>query len=307
MRVLAADIGGTNTRVQIFEGSERVDTLRIPTAGPSLVQALQPYRASFLGLDGAVLAVAGPVQQHTARLTNHPWSLDAHRLGAELGCPVTLVNDFEAAAIGVDKLGTGHAEQLSGPAPDPRAMAVVLGPGTGLGQAILLPGDPRVVHATEGGHVDLAPNTPQECRIWEWLHAIHGHVSAERVLSGPGLLALQHFFAKEMGTQPLERPAQVSASSEPASQAAMTHFARILGAHAGNMALALNPSGGVWIAGGIAPRLDLVSLGTVGAFHDKGRLSSACAKVPLMVVHNADTGLVGAGTLAQRLYGASAV
>ncbi len=307
MRVLAADIGGTNTRVQIFEGSEQVDTLRIPTAGPSLVQALQPYSASFLGLQGAVLAVAGPVQQHTARLTNHPWTLDAHRLGVELGCPVTLVNDFEAAAIGVDTLGAAHAEQLSGPTPDPRAMAVVLGPGTGLGQAILLPGETRVVHATEGGHVDLAPNSPEECRIWEWLHALYGHVSAERILSGPGLLALQHYFAEQMDTEAMAHPAQVSASSAPSAQAALAHFARILGAHAGNMALALNPPGGVWLAGGIAPRLDLKGLGTVGAFHDKGRLSSACAKVPLMVVHNTDIGLLGAGALAKRLYGVPAV
>lgn len=307
MRVLAADIGGTNTRVQVHQGSELVETLRIPTAGPSLSLALQPFSNSFRGLRGAVFALAGPVRENRARMTNHPWTLDAAALGTQLGCPVTLVNDFEAAAVGVDTLGIGGALHLSGPKPDPQGLAVVLGPGTGLGQALLLSGSPRPVHATEGGHVDLAPNSPLECRLWEWLHAKHGHVSAERVLSGPGLLALQHFFAEDQHRDKLSRPAQVTSSDCPSARAAVARFASILGAHAGNMALAMNPPGGVWLAGGIAPRLPLQSLGLVEAFHDKGRLSHACTKVPLLVVEEPDCGLIGASTLARRFYGDGAV
>jgi glucokinase len=303
MRVLAADIGGSNTRVQILDRSGSIETLRIPTAGPSLSQALKPYQSSFVGLTGAVLAIAGPVRAQKAKLTNYPWDLDAQTLSVALGCPVRLVNDFEAAAFGVSVLPQSATQQLSGPKPDPTGLAVVLGPGTGLGQALLLPGNPRQVHPTEGGHVDLAPNSPSQVRIWSWLHAQHGHVSAERVLSGAGLLALQHLFAEEMGENQLESPAQVSSSATPSARAALAHFVQILGAHAGNMALALNPSGGVWIAGGIAPRLPVNELGLVTAFHNKGRLAQACAQVPLMLVLDSDIGLLGAAALARRLYG----
>ena len=303
MRVLAADIGGSNTRLQILDRSGAVETLRISTAGPSLTQALKPYESCFVGLSGAVLAIAGPVQAQKAKLTNYPWQVDAASLSLALGCPVRLVNDFEAAALGVSVLPQGATEQLSGPKPDPKGLAVVLGPGTGLGQALLLPGNPRQVHPTEGGHVDLAPNSPTQARIWSWLFAKHGHVSAERVLSGAGLLSLQHFFAEEMGEDRLDSPAQVSSSKTPSAGAAQTHFAQFLGAHAGNMALALTPSGGVWIAGGIAPRLPINELGLVAAFHNKGRLSPTCEQTPLMLVLDSDLGLLGAAALARRLYG----
>jgi glucokinase len=303
MRVLAADIGGSNTRVQILDGSGLVETLRIPTSGPSLALALKPYESSFVGLSGAVLAIAGPVQAQKAKLTNFAWDLDAQKLSHALGCPVRLVNDFEAAALGVSVLPESATEHLSGPSPDPIGLAVVLGPGTGLGQALLLPGHPRRVHPTEGGHVDLAPNSPTQAKIWEWLHEQHGHVSAERVLSGAGLLALQHFFAEELNQPKLASPAAVSSSETRSARAALTHFVQFLGAHAGNVALALNPPGGVWIAGGIAPRLPLKALGLLEAFHNKGRLSPACAQVPLMLVLDSDLGLMGAAALARRLYG----
>ncbi|MED5369816.1 MAG: glucokinase [Myxococcota bacterium] len=300
--LLALDIGGTNCRVSAWEDAVLRHSLRIPTAGPSLRAALSELLSGplkGLAFRSACIALAGPVQDRVARLTNHPWVVDADALQDALGFPVVLANDFAAAAKGIAELPPAGYERLSGPAPKAGHLAAVLGPGTGLGQALVLPDGS--IQATEGGHVDLAPNDPVEARLWQWMHERHGHVSAERVLSGPGLRDLQHFMhaVEGLAGAPLDTPAQVTQSESPSSQAAVSRFCRMLGAHAGNLALSTLPAGGVWLAGGIPPRLPLVEGGLLAGFRSKGRLSFALDEIPLMLVRDPDLGLRGAAAFAR--------
>jgi glucokinase len=299
--VLAADIGGTNCRTAVFDGRELVRRRQVPTAGHSAASALVAATEG-LSLRAACLAVAGPVDQGRARLTNHHWSFDERELSRALGCPVRLVNDFHAAARGVPELGPQGWRALNDVAIEPGPIAV-LGPGTGLGQALLLPtpeGDWQALPG-EGGHVDFAPNDAEQAALWAWLHERHnGHVSVERVLSGPGLLDLHRFHRARGLTGPqLELPEQVGRGSDEASRAAVRTFVRVLGARAGSVALQVLPAGGVWICGGITPRLPLEGLTL--AWLQKGRFEELLRRIPLRLVTDPDLGLLGAAALARRL------
>lgn len=301
--VLAADIGGTHCRLALFQGRTLTRRWQVPTSGPRFQDAL-PHDLG--AVDAACIAVAGPVQDGRSALTNSAWIFDQDDLSQTLGCPARLANDFEAAARGLPLVPPALLDQLGGDAPDPTGLRVAVGPGTGLGQALLLP-QPHgwKVQPTEGGHMDLAPNTPEQAALWAWLHARHGHVSLERVLSGPGLLALHAFFRDQglAGDAP-SAPREVTTGDDPASQAAVRCFVALLGAHLGNLALAVWPSGGLYLCGGISPRLPLVELGLLDAMHAKGRFRDLVARVPVMLVRDPDLGLRGAAALAQELDGA---
>ena len=305
-RVLAADIGGTNCRLALFEQGRLVDRGRFPTAGPGLAEVALGFLAGR-GIDGAGIAVAGPVAEGRARLTNHHWSFDERELGEELDAPAVLLNDFGAAVRGIPALPDRGWRHLAGPAPDRLATVVAVGPGTGLGQASLVrAAGTWTILPGEAGHADLAPGCLHDLTTWRSLHARHGHVSWERVLSGPGLLALHEARrAAGLAGDPATHPADVTSGTDPAARAAVGDFLRLLGAFAGNAALTFVPRGGVWLCGGIVPRL-ADRLGTVvEAFVDKGRLRHVVEGVPLAVVHDDDLGLHGAAAAARDL--ASAV
>jgi glucokinase len=298
--VLAADIGGTNCRLALFEGPRLTRRWQVPTSGPRFRDALP---ADLGAVDAACIAVAGPVQDGQSSLTNSAWVFDQADLSETLGCPARLANDFEAAARGLPLVPPALLEQLGGDAPDPTGLRVAVGPGTGLGQALLLPqpGGWRV-QPTEGGHMDLAPNSVEQAALWSWLHAQHDHVSLERVLSGPGLITLHAFFRSQgLDGPPPAAPEDVSTGHDPASRAAVRCFVEFLGAHLGNLALGVWPSGGLYLCGGISPRLPLLELGLLDALHAKGRFRDLVARVPVLLVRDPDLGLRGAAALAQEL------
>ena len=187
-------------------------------------------------LAAACLAVAGPVVNGVAELTNAGWTIAEDEVAAALGCPALIVNDFVGAARGVTALGPDGFTHLHGPAPQ-RGLIGVLGAGTGLGQALLSPvGESDwQVWPSQGGHVDLAPTDDESLELLRFFMERHPeHVSAERALSGEGLLALQAFYrSRGLAGDTLTDPAQVSASGDDASRAAIRRFCQLLGAAAG--------------------------------------------------------------------------
>ncbi|HEY8432152.1 MAG TPA: glucokinase [Sandaracinaceae bacterium] len=330
MRILAADVGGTKTLVSLYEGepgafreiaARRYDSRRF--AG------LSPIVADFLGeaartLDAAAIGVAGPVIEDTCRATNLPWQLDARAIARDLGVGrVRLLNDFEAIALGVDELPDDALEVLQDRPAVAGAPKAILGAGTGLGEAILLPapdgGLPRVL-ATEGGHTDFAPRDETEIALLRFLLRRHAHVSYERILSGPGIEALYEFVvahglaeerpehARRLANAE-DRAAEIGAAalsgSDPASVRAISMFASIYGAEAGNLALKTLPFGGVYVAGGIAAKLAplLRSGELVRAFRDKGRMEPVLDRIRVSLVLEPRVGLLGARRVAAWLAG----
>lgn len=340
--VLAGDIGGTNSRLAIFE-------VAAPAGAPSptmtmLFERIYPS-ASYPSLDvigdaflaaartelgdraqvaSACFGVAGPVENNICRATNLPWVVDGRGLSARLGIArVLLVNDFYAAALGVTALRPDDLASLGGGPPVDRGPIAVLGAGTGLGQAFLLwsPVENRYqVVPSEGGHVDLAARSPLELGLVQYLTGKYGRVSCERVLSGKGLVDVFTFLSQEPACRRLIRPetaaalagqgsghdpaAEISqrglAGSDPICEIALGIFASVLGAVAGNLALTVLATGGVYVAGGIAPRIltFLQQGGFREAFERKGRLHTVVERIPAYVVTQPQPGLLGAAAVA---------
>lgn len=321
MRVLAGDIGGTKTLLAILErqpdGSFRA--LHRERFESGMHPGLAPIVREFLGREGipaverAGFGVAGPVVDGHVRVTNLPWEIDAEELRAALGLQrVALVNDFAAVAHGVTALGPGDLEVLQAGERDPGGPVALIGAGTGLGEAVLVPtsSGPRVL-ASEGGHCDLAARNELEFALMRFLLRRHRRVSYERIVSGPGLVTAYEFVIAE-GLAPelsdtRERMtredrgavigARALAGDDPACARAVEIFLDLYGAEAGNLALKVLPTGGLYVAGGIAGKLlPLVRAGGfMRAFLDKGRMSPLLGKIPVAVVTNGDVGLIGAG------------
>jgi len=275
------------------------------------------------GIDGACLGIAGPIENNRCHATNLPWVVDGRALATRLGIPrVTLVNDFSAAALGVTAVGPGELVALGGGTPVARGPIAVLGAGTGLGQAFLLwseSSDRYEVVPSEGGHADFAPRTPLEAGLLQYLSHKYGRVSCERVLSGNGLVDIFGFLSQEPACRPLIRPetaavlaspglrdaaAEISkrglAGEDPLCEMSLALFCSVMGAVAGNLGLGLLATGGVFVAGGIAPRIlaYLQKGGFREAFDSKGRLHTLVERLPAFVVTHAQPGLLGAATIA---------
>lgn len=331
MRVLAGDIGGTKVLLQIAElGRDRYQVVHERRFFSGAYPAFEPIVREFmqtcpphLTIDAACFGVAGPISMteghQCASLTNLPWQIDSTALAAELKTPkVRLINDFQAAGYGIEALRPDDLVTLQTGEPRPRAPRNIIGAGTGLGQGILFwEQDHYEVLATEGGHVDFAPTDELQVDLWRYLKKHFDRVSYERVVSGPGLVHI-YTFLRETGIAP-ESPEVAAAmdSGDPAaaiSQAGLAGhdelarrtldlFVTLYGAQAGNFALTTLPTGGVYIAGGIAPKIiDKLTDGTfMRAFLDKGRMADLVAKMPVHVVMNAKVGLIGAALAAGRL------
>jgi glucokinase len=327
MIVLAGDIGGTNSRLALYDGLNLLFEKTYPsTQQASLEAATVQFLADARSQLGAVtpthacLAVAGPIEGHMARITNLPWLVDAHSLQAALKIPgVRLANDFEAAAVGVSLLSAEHLMPLGGGPRHPTGPMVVTGPGTGLGQAFLhwSEVDKRyLVAPSEAGHADYAPRTPVEWGLAGHLADLYGRCSNERVISGPGFKDLFAYLLAEpslrgLATEETRRALetedaaavivrQAVAGRDPLCIIAVQVFCSALGAYAGNLALTALATGGVFIAGGIAPRMvGMLQNGPFReAFEDKGRLKPFVAKVPVFIVTSREVGLLGAAALA---------
>ncbi len=328
---LVGDIGGTNCRLALFRGSEKLIERTYPSQEQkdfvSVVELFLEHARKTLGPEvrpqRACFGVAGPVESNTSKVTNLPWFIDGPRLGQRLKIPrVNLLNDFQAAALGVTVLADQHLVPLGGGSRNPTGPCVVTGAGTGLGEAFLVwsPGENRYqVIPSEGGHVDFTPRTPLENALFNYLSGRYGRVSFERVLSGAGIADTFAFLAGEPACRPLVReetraaivtedPAavitrQALAGADPVCVIALNIFISVLGGLAGNLALSMLATGGVFIAGGIAPRIvPLLEKGPFReSFESKGRMQPLVAKIPAYLVVNPDLGLLGAAVQASRL------
>ncbi len=316
--VLAGDIGGTKTSLALFSaqgGKLRVETQRnFPSKQySSLTAILADFSAGKPALEAACFGIAGPVVDGRVKTTNLPWLVDSHELRQLLKLDVVhLLNDLEASAYGIFTLGADEFYTLNQGNADLVGNKALIAAGTGLGQAILYE-DRGHFHplASEGGHADFAPRDELEIELLRHLLERFGHVSYERVVSGPGLLNIYRFLKESRG---MEEPSwlaeRFAAGADPAatiSQAALAKeaeiccraldlFVSIYGAEAGNMALRFKSVRGLYVGGGIAPKiLDKLKDGTfMRSFVDKGRYTDFLAAMPVQVVLNSEAGLRGA-------------
>jgi glucokinase len=303
--VLCGDIGGTKTLLAIaaFAGGrlelvlERRYADRDFAAFADLVRAFRDE--ARIDVERACLGVAGPVDGRRVAVTNFPWEVDADVLEAIVGAPVVLANDFVAAAHGIDALAPDDVVTLQAGAPEPRAPQLVIGAGTGLGVAYRVwQGDRYAVVGGEGGHAGFAPADERQAGLWRWLHAELGRVRVEHVVSGSGLARIYDFLRDGQGEA--RAPEEIASAADPVARAAVDFFLECYGAVAGDHALAILARGGVFLAGGIAPRLlpRLRSGPFLAAFTAKGVHAALAARFPVKVVVNERLGLLGAGRLA---------
>ncbi|MFT4977223.1 MAG: glucokinase [Myxococcota bacterium] len=309
--VLVGDIGGTNCRFATWDGHTASAVEVWPTSEePTLAGCIARYRSlTDITPAASCVAVAGPIRDGAATLTNSPWSGSSH----DLPQPGRLINDLHAAARGVGRIGPDHRVHLGGPPPLPGDDIAVLGVGTGLGQALLV--DDQVV-ATEGGHANFAPANTKQDALLRWLRAEQGRVTIESVVSGPGLGRILRFCALEFPLSPRalkalrHEPAGAvvfaMVAEEPACAAAQELFLACVGSAAGDLALGSLLRGGVVLCGGVLPRI--VGAARSGllrqAFEDKPPMSALLQAMPLSLITHPHLGLIGAGVEAERLLSA---
>lgn len=301
-----ADIGGTHARFALARADDLGPIVTLRTA--DYERAGAAFRA-FLDQarppappQAAALACAGPVEGGRVRLTNGHWRIDAGALRAELGLQeVLLVNDFASVAWAVPALGPADLHPVGGGKAEEGAPAVVLGPGTGLGVAGYLPRDGgAAVVVGEGGHVTLPAVTDREAEVLAVARKARGHVSAESLLSGDGLERLYRILARLDGAEaPPRSAAEITAAAAardcPHCRAAFDMFCEMLGTVAGDLALTFGARGGVYIAGGIAPKTrDAVAAsGFRRRFEAKGRFGDYLARIPTSIVVHPEPAFLG--------------
>lgn len=305
---LVGDVGGTNTRLALCE-LESGTIVQIKTYSgldyPSLEAAVRVYLKEVgHPVEHGCIAIACPITGDRVVMTNHTWAFSISQMRTNLGfTTLEIINDFTAVSMAIPMLKPEHLVQFGGTQPQANKPVAVYGAGTGLGVAHLVHVDKRWVSLPgEGGHVDFAPNSEEEAIILEALREELGHVSAERVLSGPGLVNLYRAVVKSDGRQPENlAPKDVSeralTDSNIDCRRALSLFCVILGRFGGNLALTLGTFGGVYIAGGIVPRfMDFfIASGFRGGFEDKGRFRSYVKDIPVYLITHEQPGLLGSG------------
>jgi len=292
MRLIAGDVGVTKTLLRcVDEHGSVVSEARFDSASYATFDDV--LRAFDSGpVSAACFAVAGPVFDGRAEITNLGWTMEEAALARAFAIPrVSLINDFYAVALGVPLLGEDDLIPLQRAPRDANAPIAILGAGTGLGEAILVRGE---VIPTEGGHQDFAPQDEEQTRLFLELHRRYGHVSWERVVSGMGLTNIHTF----LGGEALE-PAEIADradAGDPRAQHAFEIFVDAYGAEAGNMALRVLARGGVFLAGGIAAKnRDRFTDGRfLEAFLRKGRFEDVMRTMPVDLIMNEQVGLLGA-------------
>jgi glucokinase len=320
--ILAGDVGGTKVYLALYELIDgKLEQIRDRQYPAKQYSGLEEIVKRFVGVErvtAACFGVPGPVSEGRLRLTNLPWAMDRRELAAELNIEhVFLINDTEANGYGLAELSADQIYNLSegnGPKTGNRALIAA---GTGLGEVYLVwNGHSYVPYPSEGGHVDYAPRNYDEFELWRYLSQKYkGRVSYDRVVSGQGLTNIYEFLR---GVRHMENPAWLAARiatedpnaviSELALAAkseicekALDMFASAYGAEAGNLALKTLSVGGVYVGGGIAPRiLEKLKDGTfMKAFTDKGRLSHVLINIPVRIVLESRTALLGAAAYAK--------
>jgi glucokinase len=310
-RVLLADIGATNARLALLTSGVLGQIKNFSVAdAPRLEDVIRSFLEKDCGsvsVQEAVLAVAGPVDQTSCVLTNCSWSIDCDELCGAFGFARTrLCNDFEAVGWSLPHLTKADLCAIGGGEGVPGAAMAVLGPGTGLGVACLKPSArEHVIITSEGGHATMAGTSPYEDAIIDCLRRQFGHVSAERVVSGFGL---ENLYRAVMAVEGMDGPPRTapeitragSTGRCPVSKRALELFCAMLGTIAGNVALMFAAKGGVYIAGGIVPRMtDFLAKSEFRArFEAKGRFKSYLESVPTSVVIHPAASFLGLQALA---------
>jgi glucokinase len=323
--VLAADAGGTHTRMGLYRAAGAgLEPLHLSEVASRSEASLEQLLRGFLAAgparpDAACIAIAGPIVDGTVDVTNLPWRIDAASLARELSLPrVRLLNDLEAAALGMQALPPDAFAVLQ---PGSRAAGAghvaVVAAGTGFGEAALVwDGEQHHPAATEAGHTSYAPRDEPDLARWRRLRDLHGHVSLERVVSGPGLADTYAWLREQSGEpEPGALRARIVAGDAPAAiaeaglrgddpvcAAALACFVRDYGAAAGDAALRHLALGGVILAGGIAPKIlpALEQPGFLTAFRAKGRFEALLASLRVSVCIAPNPALEGAARLALR-------
>ena len=319
--ILAGDIGGTNARLAYFQPqnghlqlvSERVYPSREHSELGEIVS--QFLKDSGTRPEAACFGIAGPVRNGRVETSNLPWVIEQSRLAKQIQLPATLlINDLEASAWGIGALAAGDLVPLNKvPGPVVGNQAVVA-PGTGLGEAGLFwDGTRHHVFACEGGHTDFAPRNDVEIELLRFLKARFGHVSYERILSGPGLVNVYDFLrdsnpasessALAEAMQKGDAAAEISKAAlagDTLAGSALDLWVDVYGAEASNLGLKIMSTGGLFLAGGISPKIlpKLESPAFMKAFLDKGRMAPLIEAMPVCVVMNEKAGLLGAARCA---------
>ncbi len=341
--ILAGDIGGTKTHLALFDWTTgRVDPVREQTFPSADYKALEEIIEEFLKppeasdkkdegstdtpeeqeppiLEAACFGVAGPVVENRSKTTNLPWVIDGAELGARFKVPrVRLLNDLEAAAHGILVLRPDETEALNPGAPPPtKGTMALISAGTGLGEAILFwDGIHYRPMPSEGGHCSFAPTSDLEIELLRYLRAQYTHVSYERVVSGMGLHNIYEFLRDTKKNEPTWLAEKIKTGDHAAIIAdaglrkqaeiavqALEMFATIYGAEAGNLALKALALNGLYVGGGIAPKLitKLKDGMFMKAFADKGRYRKLLANIPVHVIMNPKAALLGAASVAAQL------
>ena len=316
--LLAADVGGTKTLLRICQaGRPHTPTLQktYPSAAyPDLATMLDEFlrAADARHISAACLALAGPVNGRQVRLTNLPWEVDADALQTRFAIPrVELINDFAAVGYGIAGLRPDDLLTLQTGVTQAGGTRLVVGAGTGLGVAWLsYQNDAYTVHPAEAGHMDFAPLDDTQIDLLRYLRARFGHVSCERIVSGPGLVAIFEFLRDSTRAQPGEQVVQAMHEGDAAAviaeyamqgkdacaRQALDMFISIYGAFVGNLALLTLPRGGIYIAGGIAAKIaaEMQQGSFLRAFCAKGRFAAMLQNLPLCIVNDPDVGVLGA-------------
>ena len=323
---LAGDIGGTKTNIGLFvHGKKRPRLKTMQTYSSGDARGLEIILEDFVKNHAstpasAAFGIAGPVVNGCSRTTNLPWVVSEDRIRSHFGWKnVRLINDLAATALSVPFLSRGQTCRLNSARSRKGGNIGVVAPGTGLGTALLVfQGQRYVAVSSEGGHVDFAPTSEEEVFLWRYLHAQFGHVSVERVLSGQGLVNIYQWLKnsgryQEPGwlRERMETADPALAITEsafdkgvPLCKKALDHFVSLLGAVCGNLALTAMTTGGIYLGGGIPPKIlpALKDDRFLKAFRNKGRFQRFLEKIPVRVILDSRAALLGAAISAEEIF-----
>lgn len=322
---MAADIGGTKALFALFEETDgKLSVIAEKKYLSREIISLEELVGTFLmencreyvsSIQSACFSLAGPIHNEVCHLVNLNLTINLENLRKSLSAIpiVKFCNDVESVAHGISLLSPHDLFCLTPeicPSENTNYNKAVIAPGTGLGESLIMEG--KHVYPTEGAHTEFGPQSEEEVRLWLFLHKKYGHVSYERLLSGPGLVNIYHFLKSEQGQntnynssvnlQPWEISEKALKRSCPLSIKALDIFVKVLGAESGNLALKSLALGGVYLGGGILPKIiDKLKDGTfITSFRNKGRFSSLMKDIPLYVIMNQRTALLGAAHLAAK-------
>jgi len=308
MLILAGDIGGTNTRLSLHDDSKKVIQSEVFPSGD--YSSLSDILRKFLKekVSKACFGIAGPIKNNICKATNLPWEIDGNKVGKELGIEkVFLINDLLANAYGIRALKEDEFFVLNAGKPQ-EGNAVLVSAGTGLGEAGLFwNGKEHIPFPSEGGHADFSPRTKEEVDLFLYLMKEYGHVSYERLVSGPGIYNIYRFLVESLGKKGFEEKIEEELLPKAITKAgleggvesavlALEWFISLYGAEAGNVALKFLALSGVYIGGGIAPKMiEKMKDGTfMKAFVEKGRFKELMQDIPVKIILNDQAALLGA-------------